>query len=91
MAETSGANVEMAVVLPLGVVANQLMKIETDLRLLNMKALDFAQEREDGRLSGQIAARLERINDALDAIRSLVSDIAADLEAGSRRTADLED
>ena len=47
MAETSGANVEMAVVLPLGVVANQLMKIETDLRLLNMKALDFAQEREE--------------------------------------------
>jgi hypothetical protein len=79
MTGTSAANLEMAIVLPLGVVANQLMRIEADLRLLNMKALDFAKERESGRHAGLIEARLENINEALDSIRSLLSDIAADI------------
>ena len=66
---------EVAFVLPLGVVANQLMRIEAQLRLLNMKTLDLATERDQGRLIGLIDARLEQINEALDSISGLVSDI----------------
>jgi hypothetical protein len=79
MKEASPVNLEMAIVLPLGVVAYQLMKIEADLRLLNMKALDFARERDNAPHTGLVEARLEKINEALDSIRALVSDIAADL------------
>jgi hypothetical protein len=79
MKESSPVNLEMSIVLPLGVVAHQLMKIEADLRLLNMKALDFARERENAPHTGFIEARLEKINEALESIRVLVSDIAADL------------
>jgi hypothetical protein len=74
----------MALILPLGVIANQLMRIEADLRLLNMKAVDLARERETGRHTGLIEARLERINEALDAIRSLVADIEADVQPKTR-------
>ncbi len=84
MAETPSANLEMALILPLGVVANQLMRIEADLRLLNMKALDLARERETGRHAGLIEARLERINEVLDAIGKLVADIEADIQPKSR-------
>jgi ubiquinone biosynthesis protein COQ9 len=79
MTEASSANLELAILLPLGVVANQLMRIEAELRLLNMKALNVAKERENQRLSGLIEARLDSINDVLDSIRGLVSDIAADI------------
>ena len=82
MKEAPGVNLEMAIVLPLGVVAHQLMKIEADLRQLNMKALDFARGRDNAPHTGLIEARLEKINDALDSIRALVSDIAADLRPG---------
>ena len=71
------------IILPLGVVANQLMKIEADLRLLNMKALDFVSEDGGGRHTGPIEARLEKINEALDSIRGLVSDTQADLHPWS--------
>jgi hypothetical protein len=84
MTETPSVNLEMALVLPLGVIANQLMRIEADLRLLNMKAVDLAKERETGRHTGLIEARLERINEVLDAIRSLVSDIEADIQPKTR-------
>jgi len=80
MTEASSANLEMAIILPLGVIANQLMKIEAQLRLLNMKALKFAAERDSGRLTGLIEDRLEHINAALDSIRGLVSDIEADIQ-----------
>jgi hypothetical protein len=84
MTETPSVNLEMALVLPLGVIANQLMRIEADLRLLNMKAVDLAKERETGRHTGLIEARLERIHEVLDAIRSLVSDIEADIQPKTR-------
>jgi len=84
MTEIPSTNLEMAIVLPLGVIANQLMRIEADLRLLNMKAVELARERETGRHTGLIEARLERINEALDAIRTLVSDIDADIQPKSR-------
>jgi len=75
MTEGSSANAEVAIVLPLGIVANQLMRIEAQLRLLNMKTLDFATERDQGRHIGLIGARLEQINEALDSISRLVSNI----------------
>jgi hypothetical protein len=83
MTKAFSANLEMALILPLGVVANQLMKIEADLRILNMKALDFVNEDGAGRHTGLIEARLETINEALDSIRTLVSDIDADIHPWS--------
>jgi len=83
MTEISATNLEMAIVLPLGVVAHQLIKIEADLRLLNMKALELAKERENGRHTRLIEATLENINEALDAIKNLVSDIETDIQPRS--------
>jgi hypothetical protein len=83
MTKASSANLEMAIILPLGVVANQLMKIEADLRLLNMKALDFVNEDGGGRHTGLIEARLENINEALDSIRRLVSGMETDIHPWS--------
>jgi hypothetical protein len=80
MTETSCANLELAIVLPLGVVANQLMRIEADLRFLNMKALDYAKERERGGKAAQILAQLEKINESLDVIRELMADIETDIQ-----------
>lgn len=79
MTNAPATNLEMTIILPLGVVAYQLMKIEADLRLLNMKALDFVNEHGSGRHTRPIEARLENINEALDSIRGLVSDIEADI------------
>jgi hypothetical protein len=70
----TSANFEMSINLPLGVLANQLMRIEAELRLLNMKALSCARER-DQRPTGGIEARLDTINATLESIRDLVSDI----------------
>ncbi len=74
MTEASSANLEMSINLPLGVMANQLLRIEADLRLLNMTALRCAREREN-RPTGGIEARLDNINATLESIRDLVSDI----------------
>jgi|SRR5450432_792012 hypothetical protein len=79
MPEASAANIEMSIVLPLGVVAHQLMKIEAELRLLNMRALTAAGERGNGRLGGMIDERIDNINAVLDSIRSLMSNIEADV------------
>ncbi len=70
----------MTVALPLDVVANKLMKIEEELRSLNMKVLNFEQERERGGLNGLIGARLERIHDTLDSIRARLSHLDADIQ-----------
>lgn len=83
MTAASSANLELAVVLPLGVVASQLMRIEADLRSLNMKAWAHAKEREHAGLALEMAARLEKINEALDQIRGLTADMAADLQPKS--------
>jgi hypothetical protein len=83
MTEASPANLELAIALPLGVVANQLMRIETDLRFLNMKALAYANERENGALAAKVAGGLEKINGALDLIRGLVADIEANIQPPS--------
>ena len=52
MTEPSPANLELAIALPLGVVANQLTRIEADLRFLSMKASAYserARKRPTGR------------------------------------------
>jgi hypothetical protein len=80
MSDHSGANFELSILLPLGVVANQLMKVEADLRFLNAKTSPYAGELAGAGMAGQAAARLETINEALETIRGLVSDIEADIQ-----------
>ena len=86
MTQGASADWEMSIVLPLGVVASQLRRIETQLRLLNMKALDLAREREDRVLRAPVEARIEEIHDALGSIAGLVADIEADLQPQPART-----
>jgi hypothetical protein len=90
----SSANFELAVVLPLGVAANQLMKVESELRFLNAKLSRYGQERGSAR--GEAAARLEKMSEAVDAIRQLIEEIQTDIQpqasgAKSRTRADRED
>jgi hypothetical protein len=87
MNNSSAANVELAIALPLGVVANQLMRVETDLRLLGAKTSIHAQDHENAGLLSQIAARLEKINETLEAIRGLIAEIETDLQPRSTSAA----
>ena len=75
----SSASFELAVVLPLGVVANQLMKLESELRFLDAKLSRYGQERGSAR--GEAAAHLEKMGEALDSIRRLIADLQADIQA----------
>lgn len=79
MTNSSPTNAELDLMLPLGVVANQLKRIESDLRFLNMKALVYAEERVSGTVAAQVSVRLEQINEALELIRGLTSNIEADM------------
>jgi hypothetical protein len=90
MTESSPANLELAIALPLGVVANQLTRVEADLRFLSMKASAFADERENGELAAKASGGLERINEALDSIRGLVADMAANIQPRPVRTSSRE-
>ena len=81
MSKPSSTDWELAIDLPLGVVASQLTRIEEQLRLLNMKAADFVKARDSYRRNGAIAIRLEHINRALDSIRALMTDIETDIDA----------
>jgi hypothetical protein len=83
MNDPSPANFELSIVLPLGVIANQLLKVEVDLRFLNAKTSTYASERPGGAMAGQVTARLERINEALEVIRGLVADIEKDMQPKS--------
>jgi hypothetical protein len=83
MSDPSPANFELSIVLPLGVIANQLLKVEADLRFLNAKTATYASERPSGAMAGQVTARLERINEALEVIRGLVADIETDMQPKS--------
>jgi len=83
MTEPSLANLELAIELPLGVVANQLTRIEADLRFLSMKASAYVNERENGELAAKASSGLERINEALDLIRGLVAELEANIQAES--------
>ena len=80
MSEASPATLELSLVLPLGVIANQLLKVEADLRFLNARTSAYADVRLDSAVAGQLAARLEKIHEALDAIRSLLADVETDIQ-----------
>ena len=80
MSSTSPALWELSVVLPLGVVAGQLRKIEDQLRRVNMKALSLGGEGR-GHVAPDLAeTRLEEIGESLDALRALLGDIRKDLQ-----------
>lgn len=64
--------------MPLGVLANQLVKIEGDLRFLSMKAAEHSGE-DDARSTKSVDARLELIYDVLESIRSVVGKLQADI------------
>jgi len=74
---------DLAIALPLGVVANQLTRIEADLRFLSMKASACAKERDSGQLAAKLSGGLEKINEALELIRGLVADMEANIQPAS--------
>jgi hypothetical protein len=74
-------HLQMTLLLPLDVVAHQLMKIETELRLLNIKAMEAVRGGEHGHHAESIEPKLERINEALDSIKQLVSAIETDIQS----------
>jgi hypothetical protein len=84
------ANFELSIVLPLGVIANQLLKVEADLRFLNAKASTYVSERPGGAMADQVAGQLERINEALEVIRALVSNIETDMQPRSANARSLK-
>ena len=73
------ANFELSFLLPLGVIANQLLKVEADLRFLNARTSIYADQGPRDAVAGQVASQLEKINETLEAIRGLVSAIEADI------------
>lgn len=79
MTQASSSEWEFAIILPLGAVANQLQKIEAQLRLLNMKALSVARADDGEGRHRLVEARLEAIGDTLDSIATLIADIQADI------------
>ena len=79
MTQASSSEWEFAIVLPLGAVANQLQKIEAQLRLLNMKALHFAEELNGHALHAVVEGKLEQIGETLDSVAALIADIRADI------------
>ena len=81
MTTASPANLELAIVLPLGVVAHQLMKVEADLRFLSMRA--GAMVGGDSGASRQVAGQMEKIGETLDSIRRLLADFEADIQPRS--------
>jgi hypothetical protein len=83
MSNPSPVNVELSMVLPLGVIANQLMKVEADLRFLNARTSAYQGERLDSGAAGQVGARLEKIHELLEAIRALLADIETDIQPKS--------
>jgi hypothetical protein len=74
------ANVELAIALPLGVVANQLMKVEADLRFLSAKT-GATVHRDQSGVASQVAARLEKIHETLESIRCLIARMEEDLQS----------
>ena len=76
MSRASPSELELAILLPLGVLAQQLMKVEAQLRLVNMKALDLSAESDYKGSAALINSKLEHISEALESIRSIVADLS---------------
>jgi hypothetical protein len=72
-------DVEMIIMLPLAALANKLQRFEAELRLLSVKASSFRNEPDGERSTGRIEAQLELIDEVLDSIKGLVSNLEADL------------
>jgi hypothetical protein len=79
MTQESPADWEFSIVLPLGAIATQLQKIEAQLRLLNIKAVNLAGGRDGHPIQAIVEGRLEQIGETLHSVASLVSDIQADV------------
>jgi len=95
MSDRSAANTELAIVLPLGVLANQLMKVESELRFLSAKTAVHDHDRDNQNVVAQVASRLEQLNETLESIRILIAVIEGDLQPKStdaaRRRGDRDD
>jgi hypothetical protein len=76
-------NWDVTLVLPLKAAANQLLKIETQLRHLNLKATASIEARERTETARCLAERLEDIHEALESLKKLVADMEADLSWAS--------
>jgi hypothetical protein len=75
MKQAASLNLEMTIVLPLGVIANQLIRVDADLRLLNMKALILVPQTDNEHAVERVEATLANINETIDSIKSFVSGI----------------
>jgi hypothetical protein len=89
MTDRTASSLELTVGLPLDVIADKLRKLETELRLLNMKAFTVAAGRSTAVPSAGMETRVEAIYEALDSIRRLVADIDADVRR--KPTSDQDD
>jgi hypothetical protein len=74
-------SVELAIALPLGAVAQQLKRAESELRFLSAKTARAEDHGTDA--LKPLAGRLEQINEILESIRALMVDIERDLLARS--------
>ena len=88
MSDRPATSVELAIALPLGAVANQLMRVESELRFLSAKTAVAARDRDNAGMQRQLAARLEQINEALEAIREPIADIERELQPKSASASD---
>jgi hypothetical protein len=76
-------SVELSISLPLGAVANQLKRAESELRFLSAKTAAGMEQRGNRDALQPLAARLEQIHETLESIRALIVDIERDLLAKS--------
>ena len=85
MASPPPGSREVTLLLPLGVVAHQLVKLEGQLRSITIRsgaAVDPGQESSTG---VPIAATIERIHELLASLQCLVNEIESGWEAAKRR------
>ncbi len=78
MTEKPSAGLEVTIVLPLGVIASKLQRIEADLRLLNLKWPGFAIESHDDGSVRLVEAHVGQINELLESIKRLLSNLEFD-------------
>jgi len=71
---------ELSLVLPLGVAGHQLSRIEEQLRVASMRAVELGAAPDQRAMRQAAAAKLERIRELLGSIGSLVADIDDDLQ-----------
>jgi hypothetical protein len=76
---------EITLLLPLGVVAHQLVKLEGQLRSISIRSTGGSEPVEEPAIGAPVAATLERIHELLASLQSLVNEIEAGWEAAVRR------